>query len=252
MPWVRIDENAMDHPKFVAISANAWRLWCEGMTYCQKHLTDGFLPIQGVKGMRYYSLAALRMLLASLVPGKGPLWHDADGGYRVHDYHDWNESRDRVLGKRQEAKERMDKLRVRSAPRSREQMSEQSSERTLSTPLHFTSLQKTHVHARARESQNAETDDDVLLRRAGVFVNETYPALYAKHRKGARYVSRPALDFQEAVQLVATWDDARLEQIATVFLTTDHEFAEKGSRTIAQFRSMASWCDSRLIEAGIA
>jgi hypothetical protein len=30
MPWVRIDENAMDHPKFIALSANAFRLWVEG------------------------------------------------------------------------------------------------------------------------------------------------------------------------------------------------------------------------------
>lgn len=93
---------------------------------------------------------------------------------------------------------------------------------------------------------------DEIGERAGKFCNEVYPELYAKYRKGARYVSRPALDFQEALQLCRTWDDERLVKIATVFLTTDHEFAEKGSRTMAQFRSLASWCDSRLAERGIA
>jgi 5-methylcytosine-specific restriction endonuclease McrA len=106
MPWVRIDENAMDHPKFVAISANAWRLWCEGMTYCQKHLTDGPYPAPGRQGMRYYSPAAVTLLLASLVPGKGPLWHEAEGGYRVHDFHDWNETREKVLAEREWGKRR--------------------------------------------------------------------------------------------------------------------------------------------------
>jgi uncharacterized protein YdaU (DUF1376 family) len=110
-----------------------------------------------------------------------------------------------------------------------------------------------HERVRAfppRDKSPSEVSDDVA-QRAGRFC-ERYADLYAELRKGARYLGRPALDFQEATQLVATWDDARLEKIARVFLTTDHEFAEKGSRTMAQFRAMASWCDSRLVEAGIA
>ena len=87
--------------------------------------------------------------------------------------------------------------------------------------------------------------------RAGRFCQEIYPALYAKYRHGARYVGKPHMDFQEALQLCQTWPDDRLEKIATVFLTTDHEFAEKGSRTMAQFRSLASWCDNRLREKGL-
>jgi uncharacterized protein YdaU (DUF1376 family) len=109
--------------------------------------------------------------------------------------------------------------------------------------LRSSSSDSSHTSARER---------DEIGERAGTFVNETYPALYAKFRKGARYVGRPALDFQEAMTLCRTWDDERLAKLATVFLTTDHEFAEKGSRTMAQFRSMASWCDSKLAEAGIA
>jgi hypothetical protein len=101
-------------------------------------------------------------------------------------------------------------------------------------------------------TQERTTERDELGDRAGRFVNEVYPALYAKYRKGARYVSKPALDFQEALELCRVWDDERLAKIATVFLTTDHHFAENGSRTMAQFRSMASWCDGKLAEAGIA
>jgi hypothetical protein len=95
-------------------------------------------------------------------------------------------------------------------------------------------------------------ESDELTERAGRFTRETYPALYAKYRKGARYVSKPNLDFLEALELCRVWDDARLEKLAQAFLTTDHEFAVKGSRTMAQFRALASWCDSQLVEAGIA
>lgn len=118
------------------------------------------------------------------------------------------------------------------------------------------------ARARPRETANANgyrppakasgsSEHDELGERAGRFL-ERYAELYATHRKGARYLGKPALDFQEALQLCRTWDDARLEKLAIVFLTTDHDFAEKGSRTVAQFRSMASWCDGRLAEAGIA
>lgn len=108
------------------------------------------------------------------------------------------------------------------------------------------------VRARAWIDRRAENqtpeEKETLLQRAGVFLRETYPTLYEKYRKGARYVGKPHFDFQEALELCRVFDDARLEKLATVFLTTDHQFAENGSRTMAQFRSMASWCDSKLRE----
>jgi hypothetical protein len=117
MPWVRIDENAMDHPKFIALSANAFRLWVEGMTYCQKHLTDGLIPRSALKGFRYFSPASMRLLLDSLAPGKGPLWHQGQNGdIEVHDYMDWNICRDTVMAKRQDGKERMRRIRAREHP----------------------------------------------------------------------------------------------------------------------------------------
>ncbi len=90
--------------------------------------------------------------------------------------------------------------------------------------------------------------DSATTERAGRFV-ERYQALYREHRKGARYALRPARDYQAAVDLCATWeDDSRLEKLAVLFLTTDHKFAEEGSRTIPQFLGLASWCDGKLAE----
>jgi hypothetical protein len=120
--------------------------------------------------------------------------------------------------------------------------SSSSTSSSTSTPIR-------ELPARARELSPSDAGD-AFAERAGAFC-EKYGELYAKHRKGARYLGKPNLDFLEALQLVQTWDDARLEKIATVFLTTDHEFAERGSRTMAQFRSMASWADGKLREAGL-
>jgi hypothetical protein len=88
--------------------------------------------------------------------------------------------------------------------------------------------------------------DPVLTERAGRFVDR-YAALYPVHRHGARYAVKPVRDFQAAVTLCQTWpDDDRLDKLAICFLTTDHDFAANGSRTIPQFLALASWCDGEL------
>ena len=115
MRYARIEENAMDHPKFIALNAGAWRLWCEGNTYCQKHLTNGFIPASAVKGFRYYSAGAQKQLLEAMVPNKGPLWDRTDGGFLMHDYLDWNDSAEKVLKARQDGKDRLERWRTEQA-----------------------------------------------------------------------------------------------------------------------------------------
>ena len=89
--------------------------------------------------------------------------------------------------------------------------------------------------------------DPDVTRRAGAFV-ERYEALYQQHRKGARYAVKPVRDYAAAVTLCRTWPDARLDKLAVMFLTTNHQFAEEGSRTIPQFLALASWADGKLAE----
>jgi len=93
---------------------------------------------------------------------------------------------------------------------------------------------------------------DDVAERAGEFCRR-YAELYPLHRRGARYLPKPALDFQKACDLCSVWPNDRLEKLAIVFLKTDHQFAQDGSRTIGQFAALASWCDDRLreVEAGV-
>lgn len=228
MPWVRIDENAMDHPKFIAISPNAWRLWCEGLSYCQKHLTDGFIPRQGAKGLRYYSPASLKMLLASLVPGKGPLWHESDGGYTVHDYHDWNESRDRVLQARSESRDRRRKWRERHA-------SQDALPATEQTPNGVRGV----VWSREKEtSQQREGGSGETVDRVQGFVDR-YRALHEQYI-GVAYIGNPVKDYSAACELVAAFDDGMLDAIAVYGLNDPDEFMAKDTRTLTKLKSRAS------------
>jgi hypothetical protein len=96
-------------------------------------------------------------------------------------------------------------------------------------------------------SLEPKKDDVDVGERAAWFVAR-YSELYTEHRKGARYLPRPSLDYEKAKELCAVWASDRLERLAAVFLTTDHTFAASGSRTIGQFAALASWCDDRLTE----
>lgn len=236
MPWVRLDEHAMDHPKVASLSDGAFRLWVAGLSYCQKFLTNGFISTVALKALRPFSPKRRQDIVSAR------LWDEAENGVQVHDYLDWNDSREKVLNAREAAKQRVERHRDKRVSNAVTNGATNAHAPVGVCSGSFRKVQKT----------SSSDHDAVLGERAGTFVNETYPALYAKYRNGARYVSRPALDFQEALQLCRTWDDERLRKIAIVFLTTDHEFAEKGSRTMAQFRSLASWCDSKLKEKGIA
>ena len=80
MPWVRIDENAMEHPKIAGLSDAAFRLWVTGLAYCQKFLTDGYISDVALRGLRAYSLKRKAEIV------RAGLWHECDAGVTVHDF----------------------------------------------------------------------------------------------------------------------------------------------------------------------
>lgn len=78
---------------------------------------------------------------------------------------------------------------------------------------------------------------------------ERYAELFYEHRKGAKYHSRPSLDFPKAQELVRTWDDdGRLEKLAVLVLTTDDDWIARTDRGFAVFAARASWADGILAE----
>lgn len=91
-------------------------------------------------------------------------------------------------------------------------------------------------------------EDEVIAQRAGRLV-ERYRELYTRYRAGARmksYRTRPAIDWQEACSIVETWDDATLEKLMVIVLTTDEEWISHTDRSFKVFCAKASWADDRL------
>ncbi len=252
MAWIRLSDDYNDHPKFDHLTDGAFRLWHQGMGFCRKYQTDGLIPTASLRQFKAYSTKRARILMTAWTDGENPLWHAIDGfGVRVHDYLEWNPSKEAENERRQDSKDRMRALRgakpsTVSAVRALS-VSTNNSHTTRDVPDQGMEERAFKKETSRMPPMNGTTDPE-LAARAGDFC-ERYAELYFKHRRGARYLPRPALDYTKACELCAVWDNDRLERLAVVFLKCEEPFAMSGSRTIGQFAAMASWADDRLREA---
>lgn len=91
MAWLKIDDNVPHHRKMLAAGPAASWLWLCGVAYCQRHKTDGHIPLEALP---WLGVDKPRPLAAILV--RVGLWHADDniGGWLVHDFLDWNDSSD--------------------------------------------------------------------------------------------------------------------------------------------------------------
>ncbi len=111
MAWIRLDDDYIYHPKFVALSSGAFRLWHEGMAYCRKLLTDGVIPQTALRSFRYAKRSAVDELITPIGTDVAPLWERIESGFLVHDYLVWNKSREQELKDREESKVRASRYR---------------------------------------------------------------------------------------------------------------------------------------------
>ncbi len=102
MAFAQFDDAFADHRKVAGLSDAAFRLHVAGILYCSRHLTDGFIDgIEVPRLVRRFRKAALTELV------EAGLWRDqAELGFVIHDYLDWNPSRDVVLERKEKAKKR--------------------------------------------------------------------------------------------------------------------------------------------------
>jgi len=111
MTWIRVDDHFADHPKVMALGKDRLSglgLWHVAASYTARHLTDGFVP-------RSALILQGPAALTEKMVGVG-LFVLCDGGYRLHDWLDYNPPRAKILSDRQAAKDRMASGRVREKP----------------------------------------------------------------------------------------------------------------------------------------
>lgn len=257
MPFIRLCDSYIDHPKFLALSASSFRLWHEGMAFCRKHQTDGVIPFAALQGFRYFKPIRATELATPYVPGKQPLWETvSDVGYVVHDYLDWNLSREEEQRRQKEGRERIKKWR-QTPPKpvtpvvtynvTHALVLDQDKDRIGS--LRKETPPPKVLHAPPRQSiVPVDAAEDVITTRGAQLV-ERYQQLYKELRRGAHLRMRPNLDWVEACTLCRDWDDARLEKLARVILTTDEPWIAGTDRGFKIFATRASWADDRLKQA---
>lgn len=104
MAWMRLEVSYIDHPKFLALSDRAFRLWHEGKSYCEKHLTDGLIPKAAARGFRHYTEGCRKELQTPIQSDAAALWEDHAVGFKMHDYLDHNDSREEALDRMSRSK----------------------------------------------------------------------------------------------------------------------------------------------------
>jgi hypothetical protein len=91
MNWVRVETRFISHPKVLDIGPLGEALWLRGLCYAGEQLTDGFVPSSFIKRMGDMKGVVIAARLVS-----AGLWDEEDGGYVIHDFLDWQRSRDEV------------------------------------------------------------------------------------------------------------------------------------------------------------
>jgi hypothetical protein len=106
MPWARLDDSFYDHPKTLALAGRspaAGFLHVRAITYCCKHLTDGFFPKSLVETLVPVQRDRDEQLAALIEIG---LWYDRGEQYAIHDFQDYQPTKDEVAEKRRKDRER--------------------------------------------------------------------------------------------------------------------------------------------------
>ena len=152
MPWVKVDDRFDEHPKHAAVGPVGWGVWLAGLAYCNRNLTDGFIPwsvaesiggqwrvrepVEDERELENGSREVqYRHRIWTIDIGSGfhgerittdwvitqlvrvGLWEEVEDGYRVHDYQEYQPSRVEVLEERRKAADRQSQARSRRKSR---------------------------------------------------------------------------------------------------------------------------------------
>lgn len=138
MVWVRLDDHFDENPKIAAVGPLGIALWVTGLAYCNRNLTDGFIPWTtaqsllsweyldvpeedgrrrrqeisttcGMSGNTVTNNDVIRLLLDA------GLWEELDNGYQIHDFAEFQPSKEQVLSDRRGSAERTRQSRARNA-----------------------------------------------------------------------------------------------------------------------------------------
>jgi hypothetical protein len=130
--WVRIDDHFDEHPKLAQAGTVCWGVWLAGIAYSNRNLTDGFIPWSVARSLGSWEMldlepdeddpdSRLRIWTVGRMCGMAGedintewiierlvgvgLWDQVAGGFRIHDFDDYQPTKDEVLATREQKAE---------------------------------------------------------------------------------------------------------------------------------------------------
>lgn len=100
MAWVKVDDQFFRHPKVLAAGRDARDLYLVGLCYCAQGLTDGFIPSAALRVLGAEAEIDQAQVGAEMLVGVG-LWEVVEGGFAIHDYHEYQPTKEKVLETRE-------------------------------------------------------------------------------------------------------------------------------------------------------
>jgi hypothetical protein len=253
--WVRLDEHFSDHPKIVSAGPlGAW-LYVAGLCYCNRLLTNGFIPLSQVDRLAPHrqdqDIRDSPMQLAERLCTLG-LWGEGTrkgvAGYIVHDFLKYQPSKKHVMEARAKSAERQGRFqqRHRHAPRN--------------APRNAVS--NAVSNAPRNGGSNAAPDPDPGTKKQPTVVVAAKPppdprvkefltwfqAEYILRRHGAAYLVSWAKHSAIVKEMLVSIELDRLKKYAQIMLSdkTDDEFIIGGDRGIEVLRAKCNWLSDRL------
>lgn len=129
MPWVRLDDSFATNPKVIEAGPLALAMQVAGLCYSNKHLTDGKIPRPAAATLLDFTGLGMHMWQGEIIGGgkdaewalvvddllDAGMWHEPDHdcpdcpqidrGYVIHDYLEFQPSREQVLAEREQKRE---------------------------------------------------------------------------------------------------------------------------------------------------
>lgn len=145
--WVRLDDGFYDHPKARAVGKDGRELYIAGLCRVAATLSDGFIPDADLQLVAAKAEVKPRPTVARLVEAR--LWERVEGGWLVHDYHDWNPTADEQIEKRRKRAEAGRKGGLKSRPPGRNGQAPSEANASANAPP------DTNHHAKSEPEQTA-------------------------------------------------------------------------------------------------
>jgi hypothetical protein len=93
MTWGKNDDGLHEHDKFRNLSATAIGIWTVTRSWSSQNETDGFIPADIVRRKVSQHARGHRSPKVAQELVDAGLWDVGIGGWMIHDFADWNETR---------------------------------------------------------------------------------------------------------------------------------------------------------------